>query len=80
MTESVKKVVIRKYNNGKFYCSELRRYVNRKELLKIFKTYDVDIIEVETGANITNKEIPRICNGMKVNVNDIKDLFIFNEE
>ena len=71
-------LTIRKYKSGKYYSTEHKIYLNMKALFSLFKNEDRDIkiLCIESGKNITNIEIPKISNGLKINVNDNKDLFI----
>ena len=67
--------VVRRYKSNKLYHTNGRRYINKKELFDLFLKGEVEVIDAVTGDDITNYEIPRACNGMKVNVHDIKELF-----
>ena len=68
---------VRKYRNGKFYCAKFRRYITKKEVFELYKSEgDLKIVCTETGDDITNIEVPKVSQGMTVNVNDIKELFI----
>ena len=68
-------ITIRKYNNGKMYSKIHRKYLNKQEVFSLFKEHEIKIIQVETGEDITNIEIPKISNGLLVDVNDCKELF-----
>ena len=70
-----KVVNIRKYKSKKYYNVDEKRYVNKQDLFKLFQNQRVQITCAVTGEDITNTEIPRVSNGMKVNVHDIKELF-----
>ena len=70
-----KPVNVRKYKSKKYYNVDDRRYLNKTELFQLFMTKTVIVTCVVTVEDITDIEIPRVSNGMKVNVHDIKELF-----
>lgn len=71
----VKPIQIRKYKNKKYYNITYKKYVNKSDLFKLFMTQTVMVTCAVTGEDITNIEIPRVSNGMVVDVHNIKELF-----
>lgn len=70
------KVMIRKYKSKKYYNMTDKCYVSKSELFDLFMTRSVMVVCAVTNEDITNIEIPRVSNGMLVDVADIKELFI----